>query len=139
MADKFSAFGAVLTMGGTDDIANIKDISGPELTQETEDVTTHDQATPWREKIGTLLDAGDVTLELVFDPGDTTHAALLAQMVGRTSEAFDLKINDTNKTMWSFDAFVTKFSPKEPVDGALTASCSITITGEITLSNNWSS
>ena len=135
---KYSAFGTVLTMNA-EDIAQVKNISGPGLSLDTEDVTTHDQVTAWEEVVGTILRSGEVTLDLVFDPGDTTHAALLAQMVGRSDGAFELKFNDTALTMWMFDAFVTGFEPGAPVDGALTASCTIKLTGEITLDSNWSS
>lgn len=137
MADKFSAFGTVLTMD-SDDIANVKGISGPGLSLDTEDVTTHDQLTAWEEVVGTILRSGEVSLDLVFDPGDASHAGLLAGLVGKAAVAFELKFPDTAKTMWEFDAFVTGFEPGAPVDGALTGTATIKLTGEVTLDSNWS-
>ena len=137
MADKISAFGTILTMN-SDDIAFVKGISGPGLSVDTEDVTTHDQATAWEEVVGTILRSGEATLDLVFDPGETTHAGILAGLVGKAAEAFELKFPDASQTMWEFDAFVTGFEPGAPVDGALTASVTVKLTGEVTLDSNWS-
>jgi len=136
MADKYSAFGTQLLRGAVE-IANVKDISGPELTQDIEDVTSHDSTGAWREKIGTLLDGGEITLELVFDPNTATHkyasGGLLYDFVSRAKNAYSLVLPSTPAVTWTFNALVTKFSPKHPVDGALTASATLTITGPVTL------
>jgi hypothetical protein len=135
MSDKYSAFGTALEMDGTE-IANVKNISGPGLTLDTEDVTTHDQSTAWEEAVGTILRSGEVTLDIVYDPADATHVALITEMEAKTTAAFDLKF--PGGTMWEFDAFVTGFEPDAPVDGALAASVTIKIDGEPTLDSSYS-
>ena len=137
MADKMSAYGTSLWFD-SEEIASVKSLGGPGLSLDTEDVTTHDQSTAWEEVVGTILRSGEVTLDLVFDPGDTTHAAILAQMVGRDYEGFELRFPDDANTAWEFNAFVTGFEPSAPVDGALTATCTIKLTGEVTLDSIYS-
>jgi predicted secreted protein len=135
MSDKYSAFGTALEMDGTE-IANVTGISGPGLTLDTEDVTTHDQTTAWEEAVGTILRSGEVTLDIVYDPADATHVALITELEAKTTAAFDLKFPDG--TMWEFDACVTGFEPDAPVDGALTASVTLKINGEPTLDSTYS-
>ena len=137
MADKYAAFGTQLIMD-SDPVAQVKSISGPGLSLDTEDVTTHDQTTAWEEQVGTILRSGEVTLDLVFDPGETTHAAALALLVGRDYESFELWFPDDGNTAWTFNAFVTGFEPDASVDGALNASMTIKLTGEVELDSTWS-
>lgn len=138
MSDKYSAFGTVLEMDD-DPIANVRGISGPGLSLDTEDVTTHNQATAWEEVVGTILRSGEVTLDLVYDPGDTTHQDLLAEYESKSEAAYSLKFPDADHTAWSFNALVTGFEPDAPVDGALTASATLKITGEVLLNSGESS
>lgn len=129
---KYSAFGTALVMDG-DEIANVKGISGPGLKLDTEDVTTHDQATAWEEVLPTILRSGEVSVDLVFDPGDIVHQAALANLVGKASNGFEIWFPDSGFSAWSFDGYVTGFEPSEPVDGAITATMTIKITGEPSL------
>jgi predicted secreted protein len=137
-SDKYSAFGTVLEMD-SDPIANIRGISGPSLSLDTEDVTTHDQATAWEEVVGTILRSGEVTLDIVYDPGDDTHLALLTEYEIKSEAFYGLKFPDADVTTWSFSALVTGFEPDAPVDGALTASVTLKITGEVSLNSGQSS
>jgi len=131
---KFSAFGTALLMDGTE-IAQVTSFSGPNLSADTVDVTTHDQTTAWEEVILSILRSGELTMELVFDYAE--HADLLTELVGKTYEDFELDFPDSAYTEWRFNAYVISFSTTEPVDGALTGTCTIKITGEPSLSNNY--
>ena len=131
-----AAAGTLLKMGSTPTtVAQVYDISGPSMSADTEDVTTHDSASiPWREKIATLIDAGDVQLSLYFDPDGTTHTdasgGLLFVFKNRTLEDFAIVFPDTSQV--AFEAFVTQFQPKAPIDGVLTADVTLTISGALT-------
>ena len=50
MADKFAGYGIALKKGGTE-YANVKSISGPGLSLDTEDVTSHDSTAAWEEVV----------------------------------------------------------------------------------------
>lgn len=133
---KFAAFGTALLLNGTE-IAAVTSISGQSLSLDTIDVTSHDQTAAWEEMAVTILRQGELTLDLVFDPGETTHADLLADLVGRGYEGFELQFPDSAYTEWVFDAYVIGFEPSMSVDGALVASCTLKLTGTPTLTSTY--
>lgn len=133
---KFASYGTALKKGGVE-YANVTSISGPGLSLDTVDVTSHDQTTAWEEVVGTILRSGEITMELVYDPANATHkyaaGGLLYDLVQRTAIAFTLVFSDTAATTWTFNALITGFTPTAPVEGALTASVTLKITGAPTL------
>ena len=117
-------------------IAEVKDISGPALGLDTEEVTSHDSPGGWEEFVATILRSGEVSFDLNFLPTDATQsfaAGLIADMVARTLRNFQLVFTDVAATTWAFAAYVTAFEPSAPVAGALTGSVSLKITGQPTL------
>ena len=138
---KAAAFGTVLNIGdgatpteGFDPIANITSLSGPGLGLDQEDMTTHDSTNAWEDVVPTILRSGELSADIVYDPGDGTHDAttgLVSVMEAKTLTNFQLIFPDT--TEWDFAAYVTGFEPGAPVDGALTAAVKFKITGEPTL------
>lgn len=134
---KYSAFGTDLYMAGSL-IAQVAAISGPGLSLDTEDVTTHDSTDAWEEVVATILRSGEVSLDLVFDPALASHTALITQKESKESEEFELWFPDDAFTAWVFDAFVTGFEPDSPHDGALTASVTLKITGVPALDSTYS-
>ena len=133
---KYAAYGCSFTKGGTE-YAGVTNISGPGLSVDTEDVTSHDQATAWEEHVATILRSGEVTLDIVYDPAAATHkyaaGGLLYDMVQRTAISCTLVFSDAAPTTWSFSALVTGFEPSAPIDGYLGASVSLKLTGAVTL------
>ena len=134
MATKYAAFGIALKRVATE-IANVTNIAGPELSLDVEDVTTHDQATAWEEVVPTILRSGEVTLDLVFDPTEATHrdagGGLLDDMDSRNLTAYVLVFPEASE--WSFNCYVTGFTPTGAVGGALTATAKLKISGAPTL------
>lgn len=131
-----SAFGTLLKLGdgATNEafttIAEVRDISGPSLAMDAVEVTSHSSTSAYREFIGGLLDGGEVTFDVNFLPANATHsysAGLIKDLHGRTKRNFQIIWPGT--TTWSFAAFVTKFEPSAAVDGALSASVTLKITG----------
>jgi len=135
MAQALAAYGTLLKHskdGGTTytTIAEVVSISGPGLSAEAIDVTSHDSPEGWREYVGGLKDGGEVTFDINFIPGNTTHAEL-AGRIGAYVDTFQLVFPDN--TAWTFDALITGFEPQENVDGKLSASVTLKITGKPTL------
>lgn len=118
-------------------LAYVTNISGPSLALDTEDVTTHDQATAFEEAVATILRTGDVTLDIVYDPDNATQnagaAGILNDYENKTKRNFQIRFPSAGKVQWSFAAYVTGFSPSAPVGGALTASIGLKISGVPTL------
>lgn len=142
MSNAISAFGTLLKIGdgGSPEtfttIAEVTNISGPSLSMNTVDVTSHDSTDGWREFVGGLLDGGEVTLDINFIPTDPTHSystGLLNDMVNRTKRNFQLVFPDAGNTTWSFTALITAFEPSAPTDDKLSASVTLKITGKPTL------
>ena len=81
--------------------------------------------------------AGELTLDLNYDPDETTHGTSAGGLVylweNRTRQQFSLKFPDgTATTKWNFYAYVTGFEPGAPYDDKLTASATLMIDGAIT-------
>ena len=137
-----NAFGTLLKIGdggGSEvftTIAEVTNISGPSLSLEMLEVTNHSSTAGWKERIGGLLDGGEVSFDLNFIPTNSTHsysAGLVHDMVGRTRRNFKIVFPDGGSTTWTFAAFVNKFAPNAPVNGQLSVSVGLMITGQPTL------
>ena len=133
---KYAAFGTQFKRGATV-IAQVTDISGPGLSLDTEDVTSHDSTGGWEEHVGTILRSGEVTLTIEYDPNLATHknaaGGILADLVSRTAQTYSLVFPSSPAVTWSFSALCTGFEPGAPVDGALTADVTYKLTGQPTL------
>jgi len=128
---KYAAYGTYLEKVAAE-YAQVTNISGPGLSLDTEDVTSHDSTDGWEEVVGTILRSGEVTLDIVYDPGDATHADILDDLEARVI-VNDFHLVFPDATEWTFNAFVTGFEPTAPVGGALTASVKFKISGKPTL------
>ena len=143
MGAGIDAFGALFQIGNgaTPEIfttvAEVTNISGPGLSLEAVDVTSHGSAGAFREKVGGLLDGGEITLDINFVPTGATHkkavGGLLYNMTQRTVNNYQLQFPDVGATKWIFPALVTGFTPENPVEGKLGASVTLTVAGEPTL------
>ena len=114
-------------------VAQVTNISGPGLAVDTEDVTTHDQATAWEETVATIIRSGEVSLDLVFDPVDATHDAatgLLYRFEDKIYSFLKLIFPDAATTEWEFSGYITGFEPAAPSGGALTATAKAKITSQ---------
>jgi len=119
-------------------VAQVTSVTGPSLSMDTADVTTHDSPNAWEETVGTILRSGEVTFDIVYDPADNTHdgtdtGGLVYRLKNKVRTAFSIVFPDTAPSTWSFDGDVTGFEPTEPVDGALTASVTVKPSGSLIL------
>lgn len=114
-------------------IAEVKDISGPSVALGTEEVTSHDSG-GWREFVPTLLEGGEVTFDLNFNAGNTQgfSGGLYDDMIDKTRRNFKIVLPTTTSKTGSFAAYVTGFELAAPVEGVLTASVTLMISGSIT-------
>ena len=133
---KYAAFGIALKKGGTE-YAQVTNISGPGLSVDTSDVTSHDSTGAWEEHVATILRSGEISLDIVYDPAHATHkyaaGGLLYDMVQRTAIALTLVFPDAATTTWTFNALVTGFEPSGEVGAELGATVKLKITGQPTL------
>lgn len=124
-------------------IANIGDLTGPSMSGNVVDVTSHSTLVPWAQKIVTLLDNGDITLPLYFIPsspgsdgvpstpeGHNGTNGLLSVFTQRQLRQYSVTFPDAAATTWYLQGYITKFSMKAPVKGVLTADVTFTFTSE---------
>jgi len=125
-----SAFGTATEQDQFVTVAQVSDISGPSLSMDTIDVTTHDSPGAWREFIAGLKDPGEVSLEIVYDPAGVTHIALKDDITNRTRRNFLIVFPDASATQWNFAAYVTDFEPAMGVEDAMMASVTLKLTSQ---------
>lgn len=116
-------------------LAEVKSISGPKLEADTVDVTNLDSPNGYEEIIPTILRAGEVSLDLNFDPADNTHdstTGLISKWKSSTLAPFKIIFSDAGATEWTFCAYVTSFEPSVSVDEANTASVTLKVSGVVT-------
>lgn len=142
MSNAMAAFGTLLQYEDPGDpgefitVAEVKDLSGPGMTSDVLDTTSHTSAGAFREKIASLIDAGEVTFSINYVPVDATHdnaTGLVSFMRTRVNMNWQLVWPDTAETLWAFPGIVTAFSPGAAVEDLLSADVTITLTGAPTL------
>lgn len=133
---KYHAFGAKLQIKDTTfkDVAGVRDISGPGMSADTVDVTTHDSTDAWEEYLKGTKNPGELSFDLVWDPTETAmQAELLTAMASDPDddpEEFRVIFNTATAKIWEFKGYVTSFEPSLPVKGEVSASVTIKITGK---------
>lgn len=123
-SDDGTSSGAFATIG------KIHDLGVPGLSRETVDVTTYGSTERWREYVGGLRDAGEMSVEIMFDPGDADITAWITEINTDTAGYYKIVFPDDGSTEWGFAAFVTGLEPQAPIDGRMAATVSFKLTGK---------
>lgn len=120
-------------------VAEVLNISGPSISRDAIDVTTMDSPDQYREFIGGLLDGGEVTFDVIYDPVDPTIepvAGLLSELAlvsGQAATNWQLVFSDPASTTWAFPAIVTGVEPAEAIDDKVMLSVTLKVSGKVTL------
>lgn len=128
MATAFSSFGTLLKQG-TNTIAAVKNITGPGMSADTIDTSHLTTTGQWRTFLGSFKDAGEVSLDLVWDPTETSHEILEDVFIGGTATAFSIVWSDSGSTTWQFNALVTGIAPAAALGEHLAQEVTMKITG----------
>lgn len=115
-------------------ILEMVNISGVSQARDTIDVTNHDSADSFREYIAGLGDGGEVSIDGNFIVGDTNgQIALHTDMQAGTVRACFLLLPMSVGDAMSFNAIAKGFEPSFPVDGKMSLTGSLKVTGKPTL------
>lgn len=118
-------------------LAEVKDIEGPDISLDTEDITPHDAVGGWEEYIPTILRSGEITFDLNFVPHNLQHGdftgGLINLLKNRSRRNFRMVLPTSPAFAWTFAAYVTGFANSEPVGGVLGASVTLKVTGVLGL------
>jgi predicted secreted protein len=113
------------------ELAEVRGISGPSKSRETIDVTSFDSIDGYREFIGSLRDAGEVTLELIFTAG--AYDVLDGYFDSDDLVDFEILLSDPENTSFEFKGLVTAVPLEVPLDDAITFSCTIKVSAKVTI------
>lgn len=135
MSNKYDAFGTQLQMGNGAGpevfatIGGVRNIDGPGGDVEVRDATSHDSPNRAREKRPGFTDYGDVSFDLLYDPQDAGHMALIAAAGDGELHNFRIVDVDDDASVTSFTGFVKTFRAARPYNDMLSARVSIEVTG----------
>jgi len=119
-------FGTTLTLNGVP-IVQMQDISGPEISRDTEDITNHSSPSQWEEHLPTIKRSGNVTFPLIYIPGNAAHEAFFTALDDGSLDAYALRAPDNSG--WDFSGYVTSLSETYPVAGHLARNATIKVSG----------
>ena len=128
-------FSAANLSGGVADayteLAEVKSITGPNISLETIDATHHQSPSGHREMLPSFKSAGEVSFDINFLPGVGTHQTLFDLWSNRTLRKYKIIFPDTSNTDWIFEAYVSNLSISAPIDDVLGASVTLMLSGAI--------
>jgi hypothetical protein len=131
---KIHGKGTTISVGGNL-IGEMKSIGGLEITRAMHDVTTHDSADNFTEKLGGLLSVGDVPVTGLFDTEDSDgQHALLTAIQSSSYHACVITLPAVAGTSWSFNAWISAVKIGDANDdGEVPFSFTLAVTGKPTL------
>ncbi len=127
------------TSGGTfTDVGQITSIDGGGVSRGTSDVTNI--ASTAREFITNgFYEAGELSMDLVYDPQEDTHEFFTTQLTAATPALYYYKITfavASGTATYLCGGYVTACSPAIEFEGALTASVTIQLSGAATFTTS---
>ena len=136
---RYSGYATILKMdvsGTQTQIAQVIDINGPGIKNRLIDMTDRDGSGKAIYTAG-IVDNGKVKLKLNLDPDQALHSFNATNGLGTlaqsgSAKSFQLAFSDTTPTTATFSAIVEEYTPDAPLNGALTADCTLQISGAIT-------
>jgi predicted secreted protein len=113
------------------EIPGVKDFEVPLVGSIDEvDVTTHDSPDGFKEYIAGLKDAGDISVDIVWDADDTVHQDL--EEIAGDREVRNFRAIDPNDNGYEFSAFIRELNMALPVADAIVATMVLRLSGAVT-------
>ena len=113
----------------TGEIAQLLGISGPGVDFPEVDTTTMDSSSNYRTSVAGLGNPGDVSLQMLYDPGGASHKVLARAAQNRTVKVWTVYHGSSTGDTDVFSAWVKSINREIPKDGMIAADVSIHITG----------
>lgn len=114
---------------GATEIAQVSGIGPPAPTRETVDVEDLNPADEFKKKLLGLIDGGEATLTINFDPENATHQACEAALYSGAEQT--CKIKYPSGKGYTFKGYVIGFAPQEIASGdVMQAEITIAVTSK---------
>lgn len=111
-----------------EEIGQIASIQPPQAEREVAEVDELDPPGDVRKKLAGIIDAGEVSVTLNFDPGNVGHVALEQDF--RDAEIREYRIRLQSGWGWTFHAICTGYKPTEITSGdVVQAEVTLTLSG----------
>lgn len=129
------AFGTELRRGNGADpqvytkVAELGDLEGPGMSTTTFDVSSHSSPGAVMEKAAGMIDAGEITVPINWDPSAPTHETLYSDLISREVVSYQIAWPTTPQVLWTIPCIVTGFQPSAPVNDKLSAEVTLTVAG----------
>jgi hypothetical protein len=134
----YASFGTLLKVGdgaspqSFHTITGVGNIKGPNTNVSEKETTSHSTSSPHRTYIPTLIEDGDLSFPIFYQPTDPTHSisstyGLEYLFQNRVVRAFVLQATDPSTTSRQFNAFVKSMGENYDVDGLILRDVTIRI------------
>jgi predicted secreted protein len=111
-------------------ISQVKSVDFGSSKVQTEEVTSADNTDSARRYVSTLYDAGDVSIEVIWNPSDATHVSLRTAFMARGQHNFKV-VNPASLGTYTFAGIITSFDVKEHIDKPADLSVKVKISGAL--------
>ena len=119
------------TQGTFETIAQVASIQPPQPEREVVEVEDLNPTDDVKKKLPGVIDVGEVTLTLNFDPDDTGHTALESDFWAGAIKNYRIKLPTGEG--WTFSGFISGWAPQEITEGdVLQVEVTITVTAKPT-------
>jgi len=138
-SDAFSGIGTLFQRGdgasnqGFNTVAEVNSIAGPDKTRSVIDVTSLDSTAGYREVIAALRDPGEITLGMNFTRD--TYDDFADDFDSDDSVDYQIVLPDDGLTTFGFTGYVISLGMAIPLDDKVTASVTIKIDGQVTMTS----
>ena len=103
----------------------------PPFSREAIEVTNQSSPDATKEFIPGLIDPGEVSMELNWEPGNATDVVLMAMAEESGPRYFEEVFTQvTPNRKCAFYGFLTAYEPGVPLDGKMTANLTMRVTGK---------
>lgn len=112
-------------------IGNVFNFTPPAPSRDIIDVTTNSSPNRAREFITGLIDYGEASFEINFEPGDAADVLLRTIALEREPRTWLASYGQYSPAETiTFLAFLTAYQPSSPMDDKMTASITLKVTGQ---------
>lgn len=119
----------LLTSTGPDvwtTIGEQTNITPPSIAADAVDATHSESPSGRREFIPGLVDEGEVSFDINYEPGAAAFATLLSKL----RQVVTARLVFPNSSKWQFSGILTAVAPEAPIDAKMSASVTFKLTGE---------
>lgn len=115
-------------------VGAVEDATPPSITKDTYETTHHQTPNGHKTFSGGLVDFGEASLTIQYDPSDAAHTEMRTRAATACDEPQEYRFTlaDAATTVDTFRAIVTGFEVSTPVDNKITATITFKASGTVT-------